>query len=315
MQLLPRLLSLVATLITAAAAHAGPVSLGLDPSLNLLAFGNMNVGSSDVEGRVAVGGNASINGYSINTKTGSGALYGGTGLTVGGSLAFTNGSIWGGAVVGGSYAANNSGNVIGGVSSGQGFAFASEKQRLGTLTTTLDALSNTGNVVDQWSTLHFDATGQMLAVFDILAADALKNMQIDGLGDGAQILINIHGSFVDFGNHGYTGFAKGQVLFNLPEATGIALNGGINASLLAVNASVGQGRGQINGQVVVKDWNSSVQVNDAPLRPVFSSVASLNGTAAQRLPEPASVALVALGLIAVGLARHRRPRIAYRSIA
>ncbi|MFX8020215.1 choice-of-anchor A family protein, partial [Acinetobacter baumannii] len=84
---------------------------------------------------------------------------------------------------------------------------------------------------DQWGTLHFNATGQSLAVFDIQAADVAKNLQIDGLGVGAQVLINVHGTSVDFGNHGYTGFNKGQVLFNLPDAKTLILNGGINASL------------------------------------------------------------------------------------
>ena len=293
--------ALIAALSTAVTAHAGPISLGLDASLNLLVFGNMNVSSSDVEGRAAVGGNAVISGYSVNTKTGSSALYGGTGLTVGGNLAFSNGSIWSGAVVGGSYTPNASGTVMGGVLHGQGFAFASEQQRLAGLSTTLDALANTGSAVDQWGTLHFNAAGQTLAVFDIQAADALKNMQIDGLMAGAQILINVHGTAVDFGNHGYTGFSKGQVLFNLPEAASLVLNGGIDASLLALDASVGPGWGQINGQVVVKDWNSSVQVNDAPM-PVIAS----RPTQVQRLPEPASLALVGLGLVAAAFARRRR---------
>ncbi|MFG6456874.1 choice-of-anchor A family protein [Roseateles sp. BYS96W] len=297
-----RLAPLAATLLSAAAtAHAAPVSLGLDPSLNLLAFGNMNVASSDVEGRVAVGGNATINGYSINTKTGAAALHDGTGLTVAGNLVFTNGTIWGGAVVGGQYAANSSGNVIGGSVGGQAFSFASEQRRLASLSSDLDALLNTGRAIDQWGTLHFNASGQTLAVFDILAADAMRNLQIDGLAEGAQIVINIHGSTVDFGNHGYTGFNKGQVLFNLPDATRVTLNGGINASLLATNASVGAGWGQINGQVVVKDWNSSVQVNDAPM-PVPT------GADKRALPEPAPLALTGLALAAAGLACRRRAR-------
>lgn len=294
-----RSLALIATLTTITAAQASPISLGLDTSLNLLAFGNMNVSSSDVEGRVAVGGNATIGSYSINTKTGSNALYGDTGLTVGGNLSFTSGSIWGGAIIGGSYVPTASGTVMGGVASGQGFAFASEYQRLSTLSATLDGQTNTGLAVDQWGTLHFNAAGLSLAIFDINATDALKNMQIDGLAEGAQVLINVHGTSVDFGNHGYTGFNRGQVLFNLPEAASVLLNGGINASLLATNATVGQGWGQINGQVVVKDWNSSVQVNDAPMP-------NRQPNQLQRLPEPASLALVALGLGAAFTARRRR---------
>lgn len=299
-----RRLSLLTALLLACTAQAGPLSLGLDGSLNLLAFGDMRAASSDVEGRVAVGGNATLSSYSVNTRTGSSALYTGAGLTVGGNLTFANGSIWSGAIVGGSYTPNPTGTIKGGVSQGQGFDFAGEAQRLGALSIAFDAMANTASVVDQWGTLHFNAAGQTLAIFDIMAADAAKNMQIDGLADGAQVLINIHGTAVNFGNHGYTGFNKGQVLFNLPDAKNVTLNGGVNASLLATQASVGSGWGQINGQVVVKDWNSSVQVNDAPLP--SGGTRPLTPTQANRLPEPASVVLVGLSLAAAALARRRK---------
>jgi len=71
-------------------------SLGLDPSLNLLTFGDFNSYYSDVEGRVAVGGNATLQGYSVNLlRHGSSPA---PGLTVGGDLNFYNGRIWGDTV-------------------------------------------------------------------------------------------------------------------------------------------------------------------------------------------------------------------------
>jgi choice-of-anchor A domain-containing protein len=299
-----RRLALISTLFAAFAAHAAPITLGLDASLNLLALGNMNVTSSDVEGRVAVGGNATISSYSINTKNGSTALHDGTGLVVGGNLSFTSGTILGGVQVGGSYTPTQSGTVKGGVQSGVGMDFDAERARLAQLSREWDAMANTGTAVNQWGTLHFNAAGQSLAVFDIQAADMAKNMQIDALAAGAQVLINVHGSTVDFGNHGYTNFAKGQVIFNLVDAVTVLLNGGINASLLAVDATVNPGWGQINGQVVVNHWNTSMQVNDAPI----PGTTSARTPASNTVPEPASLALAGLALGAALLARRRTRR-------
>ncbi|QPF76632.1 choice-of-anchor A family protein [Roseateles sp. DAIF2] len=84
-------------------------ALGLSSGMNLVVFKNFYAPSSDVEGRVAVGGNMDVGSYSINTKNGGSALYGGQGLTVGGHLKAGSGSYWGNTAVGGNL--NSSGGA------------------------------------------------------------------------------------------------------------------------------------------------------------------------------------------------------------
>lgn len=307
-------------------------SLGLDPSLNLLSLGDFNSYYSDVQGRVAVGGNATLQGYSINLIRNSSSSA--PGLTVGGDLNFYNGRIWGDTVVGGNLTSNYSGlfsgNVmVGGnldasqglsVDSGKqavvngsatsisgvtlpividptpldiGFNFAAEAVRLTALSEKLGLEENTGTVSDVYGTIKLDATGLELAIFDITAADAAKNLLLSGLSETATVIINISGEIVDFGFHGYTNFsaAADRILFNLPDATSITLSSGIYGSLLAPLASVQHQWGVINGQVVVGNWYSSVQVNDKPFEGNIPRAAT---------PEPGTILLVGLG--AAGLA-------------
>jgi choice-of-anchor A domain-containing protein len=110
-------MTVLASLCLGAVPHAQASTniLGLESSLNLLSFGNFFGPSSDIQGQVAVGGNASIANYSINTATGYQALYGGTGLTVGGNLDFASGAIWGNTVVGGNLTTGNGASFAGNV--------------------------------------------------------------------------------------------------------------------------------------------------------------------------------------------------------
>jgi len=307
-------------------------ALGLDPSLNLLSLGDFNSYYSDVQGRVAVGGNATIQGYSINLLRNSSSSA--PGLTVGGNLNFYNGSIWGDTVVGGNLISNWSGSFSGNVSVGGnlnasqglsvspgkqvvvngsvtsipylnvpivmdptpldiGFNFASEATRLTALSEKLDLEANTGTVSNVYGTIKLDATGLEKAIFDISAADAAKNLLLSGLSSTATVIINISGEIVDFGFHGYTNFegAANRILFNLPDATSITLSSGIYGSLLAPLASVQHQWGVINGQVVVGNWYSSVQVNDRPFDGDIPRAAT---------PEPGTMLLMGLG--AAGLA-------------
>jgi choice-of-anchor A domain-containing protein len=315
-----------------ASAIAGPNALALDPGLNLLVFNNFAPPSSDVEGRVAVGGNATIGSYSINAHQ-----LAGTALTVGGNLSFVSGSIAGSTVVGGNLTSNYSGSfggnvaVAGALNASQGFSgpqgstvtvwgaatgyqknyaptlaqgsgsfsqgvdFSSLQASMNSLSTRLGSQTAIA-AVDIYSTLTFNASNAHgLNVFDITAAQAAQNMQINGLASDGTVIINVMGSTVSFGSHGFTNF-NNRVLFNLPTATTLAL-GYVDASILAPLASVSGGYGVVNGQVVVNNWASSVQVNDRafagnlPLAPV---------------PEPETYAMLLAGLGLVGLVTRRR---------
>jgi choice-of-anchor A domain-containing protein len=318
--------------LSAGSAMASTNALGLDPTLNLLVFQNFAPTSSDVEGRVAVGGNATMSSYSINAHN-----LAGTALTVGGNLDFSNGNITGNTVVGGNlasaYGGSYSGNVAvggnlnasNGISGGsntsvtvwgsttgyspyyqrtlvqgsgsfsQGVNFNALQTSLTGLSTRLDTLA-AGSAIDVHGTLNFNASNANgINVFDITGLQAAQNMQINGLGASGTVIINVLGSTVDFGNHGFTNF-NNRVLFNLPTATLLTI-ASVDASILAPLASVNGGYGRINGQVVVNNWASSVQINDVP----FAGNVPL-----APVPEPETYAMLLAGLGLIGAAVKRR---------
>lgn len=316
------------------AANATSNSLGLDSSLNLLTFSDFAGTYSDVEGRVAVGGNAVVTGYSINQPS----RYAGTALTVAGDLRFNGGTVTGNTVVGGNLVSSSGATFVGTVSVGGNFStnawitdqgltvwgsvsglsqwdphqavkgsgslslgydFAAEKARLSSLSTQISSQAATGTVLNQWGNLVFNASNSNgLNIFDITAAQASMNMTISGLGAAGTVIINVSGDNVNFGNHGFTGFDN-QVLFNLSEATTLNL-ASVTGSILAPNAAVFGGYGAIDGQVVVDSWKSSIQIND---KPFVGSVPVVPG-----VPEPETYALLIAGLGLLGLVARRKKK-------
>jgi choice-of-anchor A domain-containing protein len=111
-------LSLVLVCTQSSVALATPIDLGAAKDYNAFIREDFSATSSDVEGRVAVGGNASIANYSVNIKDGS-QLYGDTttkpAMVVGGDLNFSSGQIAGDVYVGGSYSAHSTASITNGV--------------------------------------------------------------------------------------------------------------------------------------------------------------------------------------------------------
>ena len=326
-----------AGLLALPTAHAyEPNALGLSSSLNLLAFGSFNAPSSDVQGQVAVGGNAAFTGYSINTKVGT-PLYSGTGLTVGGNLTFGAGGVYGNTVVGGNLTTGSGASFIGDVWVGNnvtvnagwltagavkyggnafnvnqnqaasftkvdpntiqtGINFASEQTRLTGLSQSFDSLTNTGTSFLQYSTFELNANSANVAVFDVNAADVRNNLRLDNLGANTTVVINVHGETVDFGGHGYDNFALGQVLFNLPDAKSITFASSVNASFLAPQATFYT---PIGGLI-------SGQVVVAS----WNGIGQVNDAAFQGtltpVPEPSEYALLLAGLAMIGFLKFDR---------
>src|SRR5690348_11278696 len=74
--------------------------LGSAQDFEITAFGDLNLMNTDTEGPMAVGGNATLQSFTVNALRANQG-YTGLALSVGKDVAFTNGSIWGGATVGG----------------------------------------------------------------------------------------------------------------------------------------------------------------------------------------------------------------------
>lgn len=344
MNLAPRSTSLAAALLLAfGLAHAGESSLGIDPGWALLTFGDLSVSGSSISGGVAVGGNAAIKSYSIDGgPAGNGLVVAGSLSFDGGSIAGRTlvgerltssygGSFRGDVSVGGTLDASAGlsvskgalvtvfGSTVGvqpwyprvGKGDGSfatGLDFDGLASRFAKLSDSLDASAETGAAKLQWGTLTFDVKGRDVAVFDIDAADAGRNMQILGLAPQASVIINVHGSKVDFGNHGYTDFGSGQVLFNLPEATAITFSGGATASFLAPQAAFSASSGSIRGQVIVGSWVGGSRIEQVDFAGVLPDAGGAQPAVFAPIPEPHTWALLLSGFVAAAAVVSRRRR-------
>lgn len=135
-------------------ALASFINLGAASDYNVFIKNDFSASSSDVEGRVAAGGNVTLSNYSVNIKN-SKQLYGDTtelpALVVGRDFDFYSGNIAGDAFVGGNYYENTTGTITNGkVRKGNSpIDFEAEFSDLKDLSKTLSELDSTGNSYDR----------------------------------------------------------------------------------------------------------------------------------------------------------------------
>lgn len=262
-------IAVLATLLIAAAMpglNAGQISLNLSEAenFNLLVWGNATLLNSDTEGRVAVGGSASFNAYSIGTKVPAVNPLGDM-FVVGGNLNAVNGQVFNGSIyVAGSYSGpgyslNSAGGSV--TSSGLGsgglpFNFAAAQGALTAKSQTYGAAAANGTSQLLWSTLTLTSTDTNLNIFNIDAAalNSANTLKLD-VAAGSQVLINVSGTTATFGNMGLIGFDSDNTLFNFFEASSLSMRGiGIKGSILAPLADVSFISGQMDGQLIANSF-------------------------------------------------------------
>lgn len=225
--------------------------------------------SSTVEGRLAVGGNLSLQNFSVGDKLDPNKLQ--DVVTVGGNVTFPSGRIYyGNLIAGGSVSGVGdpvrfgmaSGAVIRG-NSALDINFTGEREYLQELSTKLATLPANGTVKMQWGGMELkgDCTSTS-QVFNVNGADlgVAHTFAVSCIPAGATVVFNVSGTSVTIKSMGMQSLTtlRDKVLFNFPQATSLKMTSvGIEGSILAPFAQVDQPAGRIDGQVIVKSWYST----------------------------------------------------------
>ncbi|MGB9992047.1 choice-of-anchor A family protein [Pseudoduganella rhizocola] len=300
---------LAAALLTAP-VHADVVDLGISRA-NLFSLGNFSASGSDVEGALLVRGNFTASNYSVNKKDKD--AFGSYSLVVGGNMNYSSAALNNGSYyVGGKATLVSVGTDKNTKSSTVNPAnFNAMADHAKKVSTALSNATETGRSSVQYGGMTLTGSNKSVEVFDITgsALSSVNYFNLNSLKSGSTLIFNISGKdAIGFNQNGVglNGFDKYNVLFNFYEATNLNLqNVGVYGSILAPLATVTGNGGVVNGQVIVGNWLSNVQVNASN----YFSAVNVPGYSLALAPVPElsvwPMLLVGLGLIGLFKARRR----------
>lgn len=261
--------------------------LGIAKDFNLFVFEDADMPSSDTQGRMAVGGNASLANYSVGDQ-----LTGANGevdvLVVGGHLQYTSGAVYGGNIVYGVstnlpiYPVSITGGEL---KQGTPVDFAAAQSYLTNLSSDLSGYTVNGTTEMEWGGLKLTGDDPLLNVFAVNGADLsiANDFQIT-VPNGSVVLVNISGSSVKWsGGLVVHGTAINNVLYNFYEANDLSIVGiDVTGSILAPLADVNFISGVQNGQMICKSlvgmgqFNYSMFMGNIPGETTLTNIAEVS---------------------------------------
>ncbi len=267
-----------------AESQAYRLDFGAAGAFDAFIFGDMDAAQSDVEGRLAVGGNLTLNNYAIGKLLDNSH---GTrdDLVVGGDLTFHNGRVYNGnARSGGVVTLDNTvgfystspASPNGAYISGNSLDFNSIEQQLKQSSLRWSNLAATAvSDMNNYGQLTLRGANLDVNVFSITADELARTNKFTlDIPIQSHALINVSGTSVNLSGFGFyrsvgnsivrildndansairhDGTLTQKVLFNLFQATNLGINGiGIKGSILAPLADSVFYDGHIDGQLIV----------------------------------------------------------------
>ncbi|CZF77470.1 choice-of-anchor A family protein [Grimontia marina] len=245
-----------------------------------LVFENFSSPHSSSSGPLAIGNNATLDGYGIN--------YGSYdfppedyALVVGGDLSFANGQVYYGSIITGGDISNVSESVRSSLSPGSNISgnadlpinFNDLRNKARRLSLDLSSRKDTGSVIYQWGGIYLEGDcSSDFHVFNVdgIALERAHTLALSCVPEDATVIVNINGNVNDFkplSNISLSDFIpnRTKTVFNLYEATSLSISGvAIEGLLLAPIADISAPSGSSSVGIIANSWQGSMSLAYQP---------------------------------------------------
>ncbi len=241
-------------------------NLGEVAQFNVFTIGNVDLSSADIQGKVAVGGNAYFTNYSIGDQipNSNGTV---DVLVVSDSLWYDGGRVYSGNVVYGEYAEVSDNLILDGegtVYQGSPIMFAELGLQVADISTQWHSLQPNGTTDTDNGAIVLTGSNPDLNIFEVNGDDlsSATGLTINA-PEGSTVLVNISGENISWsGDNDLVNVNQTMVLYNFYEADTLTLSGiAVKGSILAPFAFVDFVSGQLNGNLIVHGLTGQGQIN------------------------------------------------------